>query len=515
MRLDTPSASEAGRGTQRLALLALALGPLFLAAWQMKPLYADNQNTKYLHALANAGFGQLGGDWLARTKDGLPLFTWLLEALYRGFGPGAFYAATLVSFTIFLFCALLIYDLIAKPRNIPPYGLAIFLAVLFALAAATDLQQLVFSGFAEQYILGGYFQTADFGVLLLAAIVLFVKRQLALAMPCIIVGAAMHPGYVVPGAMLLAIFTLYEAAHFDDAGRAAKIARLAICALGLAILMAISMALKGLFTPTDAQTQLEAHRILTDVRIPRHASLWVWLNQNVFIQFGLCLAAALLLPPGRLRFVIRLGLGAMAIFVLAAFLPHTETYRLIAPWRISVIMVPLASLSLCAVAIVRLYEAGRFGGARPARIMAVSAGVVLLCAAVGAGFTAAKFLKPAPAYESFVTANLAPGQHYLTGPSRSEFRLATGAPQYITFKSHPYQDVEVLEWLRRLRAAQALYAGDAMDCAQLQRVAREDAVTHVLVTGKTPAVACPFAAEIFSDGGAKIFRLEREKMATP
>ena len=94
-------------------------------------------------------------------------------------------------------------------------------------------------------------------------------------------------------------------------------------------------------------------------------------------------------------------------------------------------------------------------GVRPGR-----RGAVLFCTAVGTAFTASKFLNPEPAYLGFVRANLASGQHYLTPPSLREFRLAIGVPQYVTFKSHPYQDVEVLEWQRRLTVAQELYAAE-------------------------------------------------------
>jgi hypothetical protein len=91
-----------------------------------------------------------------------------------------------------------------------------------------------------------------------------------------------------------------------------------------------------------------------------------------------------------------------------------ETYRLVAPWRISVVLVPLATIALCAVAIVRLNEAGRFPAARQRAFVLGGVAVVLFCTAVGSAFTATKFLRPEPPYVGFVRANLAPGQHYLT-----------------------------------------------------------------------------------------------------
>ena len=262
-RLSWPWASHAGSGARGLAWLALALGPLFLAAWQLKPLYADNQNTKFLHALANTGSGFLREDWLAHTKDGLPLFTALLEGVLRSVGPNGFYVAAAAGYVIFLFCALLIYQRIAQRAQVPPHGLAVFLGLIFAIAMLTDVQQIVFSGFSEQYILGGYFQSADFGVFLIAAVVLFERRQFSAAIACVPVAASMHPGYVAPGAVLIGIFLLYELTQAKAERPGARFVALAASAIGLIILFSIAFFLKQLFAPADPQTQLEAHRILT------------------------------------------------------------------------------------------------------------------------------------------------------------------------------------------------------------------------------------------------------------
>jgi hypothetical protein len=391
----------------------------------------------------------------------------------------------------------------------------VFLGLIFIIAMLTDAQQIVFSGFSEQYILGGYFQSADFGVFLIAAVVLFERGQLSAAIACIPVAASMHPGYVAPGAVLIGIFLLYELTQGTGGKPGARFVAMAVSAIGLIILFSIAFALNHLFAATDPQTQLEAHRILTAVRIPRHADPWHWFNHNAILQSALCLAAALLLPPGRLRFVIRLGFGALAAFTIVAFLPGTETYRLVAPWRISVVLVPLASIALCAVAVARMNDAGMFGPARLRRFVAGGVGVVLCCAAVGTAFTAAKFLKPEPAYLGFARANLASGQHYLTPPGMREFRLAIGVPQYVSFKSHPYQDVEVLEWHRRLKVALELYGAAKMDCEALQRLVVEESVTHIVLTSGNPTMGCGFASKIFEDGSTKIFSLGRTKLATP
>jgi hypothetical protein len=319
----------------------------------------------------------------------------------------------------------------------------------------------------------------------------------------------MHPAYVVPGATLTIIFLVYEALYGRSEGIKHGFRRFGAGILGLAVLIAISLAIKVSFPAVDAQSQQQAHHILTAIRIPRHSDPARWLDLNEILQCGLCLAAALLLPPGRFRFAIRAGLAAMIAFTALAFLPDSETYRLIGPWRLSVVIVPLASIALVSLAVIRLKETDLLRTARPGAVLAGSLGAVLVSIAVGASFTAGKFLKEPPAYAGFVRANLASGQQYLTSPRRAEFRLLTGAPQFVSFKSHPYQDLEVLEWNRRLRVAQQIYEVPSVDCDLLARVVADDRVTHMLAMGPEPVPECDFATKVFEGGTTKIYALAR------
>jgi hypothetical protein len=504
------AATRALFGPQGLALLALALAPLFWAAWQIKPLYSENQNTKFLHALADAGVGFLREDWLARTKDGLPAFTFLSEAIFRGLGPNGFYLAGLGTYALYLFCALVIFRRLTASRRLPSHMLAVFLATLFFFAAITDLHETFLGGFSEQYILSGYFQTADFGVFLICAILLFEKDHVPAALACLLLAGLMHAAYVVPAAVLTAIFLL----HGLGPGKADRAAgwpwlRWALFALTLAALASISMMLNLRFTPTDPQSHLEAHRVITGMRIPRHADPWQWIDIRVFIQFAICIMAAWLLPPGRLRFVIGWATVALAVFTLAAFLPNTETYRLIAPWRLSVAIVPVAAIALCAMGLVRLGRGDFLPASRARATVAVSVAAMLICAVTGAVLSYAKHAKTQFPYLDFVRANLASGQLYLTATDLMDFRLSTGVPQYVSYKTHPYQDVEVLEWSRRYKIADELYRGKSMDCERLRHLATAESVTHVLVRRGDPALACDFAVQIFEGGGDRIFRLNR------
>jgi hypothetical protein len=61
----------------------LAISILFAIAYAQSPLYTSNQNQYFLHGLAAAGFGTLGNDWLANTRDPTPVFSKLVEWTFR------------------------------------------------------------------------------------------------------------------------------------------------------------------------------------------------------------------------------------------------------------------------------------------------------------------------------------------------------------------------------------------------------------------------------------------------
>jgi hypothetical protein len=66
----------------------LAWSGIFAVIYSQSPLYSANQNTYFLHGLAQAGLGHLKNDWLANTLDSLPVFTALVYWTYSIFRSG-------------------------------------------------------------------------------------------------------------------------------------------------------------------------------------------------------------------------------------------------------------------------------------------------------------------------------------------------------------------------------------------------------------------------------------------
>jgi hypothetical protein len=104
---------------------------------------------------------------------------------------------------------------------------------------------------------------------------------------------------------------------------------------------------------------------------------------------------------------------------------------------------------------------------------------------------------------NYVKGTKSPGEVYLI-PTRDnkfdEFRLYTGAPVFINWKSHPYQDFEVLEWYKRNQLAEAFYNTEASSaCGVLGELSSKYQITHVVLDLEGGAPTCEGMLETYRD----------------
>jgi hypothetical protein len=109
-----------------------------------------------------------------------------------------------------------------------------------------------------------------------------------------------------------------------------------------------------------------------------------------------------------------------------------------------------------------------------------------------------------------VLRRLEPDQVYLIPPKLQDFRLETGAPAFVDFKSIPYQDRELLEWQERLELAQFFYRDDPVfiSCNLLPRIHQIEPITHVVLEQDQFGLDCPGLEPIFSYEGFALFRYQ-------
>ncbi|WP_371357160.1 DUF6798 domain-containing protein, partial [Hydrocoleum sp. CS-953] len=90
-----------------------------------------------------------------------------------------------------------------------------------------------------------------------------------------------------------------------------------------------------------------------------------------------------------------------------------------------------------------------------------------------------------PIIMEYVKENKQPDDTYLVPIASGkfvDFRIATGAPILINLKSHPYKDIEVIEWHNRLLMAQQFYDNYGIaKCQALQNLIDKYTITHIIV----------------------------------
>ncbi len=90
-----------------------------------------------------------------------------------------------------------------------------------------------------------------------------------------------------------------------------------------------------------------------------------------------------------------------------------------------------------------------------------------------------------------------------------DFRIFTGAPTFITWKSHPYKDVEFLEWNKRVEMADSFYkSGGVEKCNRLKELVDEYGITHVVFKSKEVPLYCDFAVETHRIENFVVYRID-------
>jgi hypothetical protein len=84
------------------------------------------------------------------------------------------------------------------------------------------------------------------------------------------------------------------------------------------------------------------------------------------------------------------------------------------------------------------------------------------------------------------------------------FRLETGSPIYVDFKSIPYKDSDVIEWYRRIQLAERLYKES--DCEALSELVQDRAITHVVIENEIEE-QCSLENKIYQDSFYSIYNL--------
>lgn len=478
----------------------------FYLTYGQQPLYTSNQNTYYLHGLAMAGRGDLHADWLAGTSDPFPLFSLIVEWT-AGVSEGLFH---LYQFGI---CAVYWIALVTIGKRcgaLTPSRSAFFLFVGFLLllhSPSLHLRDFLFEGVAGQAVLTGYFQPSVFGVFLLASVALFLKGRPYAAVASAAVAATFHASYLLSSSLLVGCYA-WLSWFLHRAPRRS----IGLVAVGFLLLAPTALYAATAFRPTSAIEAQTAQAILVNVRMPHHAKVGDWFGGTTLLRILLVLLAMRLTSSVEARWILAWLLGGIAALTALQMISGSDRLALLFPWRTSVIVGPIAgTIFLAAVAgrVARRPVPSRLS----VRSSALLAGALIL-AGCGAGlaYTYRQVQQRAASSETPVMTHVAKmagaSQLYLIPVEMERFRLETGVPVLVDRKSHPYLDVEVLEWYRRLHLAESFYGSEgAAACRILGHLREGYPLTHVVWPRRRPWPECGAVASVYHDSAFSVFRL--------
>ncbi|NOZ03975.1 MAG: hypothetical protein GXO92_05140, partial [FCB group bacterium] len=328
-----------------IGLIILAL--IFSLSHPLELLYSSNQNQYFLHGLAQGGLGYLSRDWLANTIDPTPLFSMLVKYTYSVFGETLFYVYYGILAGIFLYSLIGIAKKIFTSDN--DLGkvllLAFSLLILYSKAfsdltiklTGIDMGWNLGSGVAGQYFPGAYLQPSTFGVLLVAAIGLFLYRKTAAAVVCLLTAPIIHPTYLLSAALLTIGFMVASFSQ-DRTIKRPLIIGLSAFLLALPITLYVII----MFSPTTSGTYTCSQSILAQYRIPHHAIPAQWLGTVVYVKILLIIIAIWMVRKSRLFTLLSIPFIIGLLLTIVQMITKSNFLALLFPWRVSAFLVPMS-----------------------------------------------------------------------------------------------------------------------------------------------------------------------------
>jgi len=515
---------------------------VFGLIYAQSPLYTSNQNTYFLHGLAQAGFGYLDHDWLASTQELMPVFSRLVYLTYLIFQSEILsYAYYALLMGVYLFSMYGIMDTLFDLRRSKARTLA-FTALFLAFHSAAlrfvlsrgvdpDATFLFEGGVAGQRILGQVFQPSAFGVFLTLSVYLFLRKRYLWSLVPMAVAIYFHPVYLLAGALLT---IAYMWILWREEKNLRKSFLLGLVSL---LLVAPSVAYTAYInwssSPTVAAQVLD---ILVNFRNPHHANIVSWLDWTVAVKAVILLMALFIVRRTRLFPILVLITLGVILLTAAQVMSDSNTLALLFPWRVSILLVPLGLAVLIGYAITRVMDFWIVTSAvstvvkigKPATskikdawkapaeaerwVIGLSLLLITGLMAIGVMRFQIEYARlrsgAARPMMAWVATNRTPADVYLIPSKMADFRLVTGMPVYVDFETAPDRSEDVLEWYRRLQLVYAFYNGQTDPCQALHDFAVNEGLTLAVVSTGDPDTACPSLPVAYADAAYVIYTIK-------
>lgn len=497
------------------SIVAFILGSILIVLiYTQSPLYTSNQNQYFLHGMAQAGLGSLNEDWLANTKEPTPLFTQMVRWTFLILrSPFWFYIIYAFLMGMYLWCLVGIVDNLFCIRDSKLEFILTVTFILIAHSAAlrfmlgntlgANWRFLLDGGVAGQRLLGTVLQPSAFGVLLLAALFLYISGRPMWASALTALAANIHPTYLFSAALLVTGFMLQTWLEEKSFVKGFRIGMLALVIV-TPILVYIFINFLGSEGAENAQY------ILTEIRLPHHALASQWLDGPFFIKTFLVISAFFAIRKQK-RIFIPLCVIFCGTIILSTYqiLSGSPFLALIFPWRPSALLVPIASSVLFA----------KLADWISTTITATNEGkkifLELLCYLILLILCAAGILHMKIAYDSmqntnerdmieWVQENSKDGDRFLIPINLETFRTATLRPVYVDYFAIPYSNSDVIQWYHRVLAANKFF--DNGSCKELYDLRHDGGLTHIVTERASIQPVCQDLKLIYQDNYYIIYK---------
>jgi uncharacterized protein DUF6798 len=516
----------------RLLLIGnLLLLFIFAFSFPQLPLYSSHQNTYLLHGLANAGMGFLGGDWLAQTTDPFPAFSVLVRLTLLTFGENTFYFFFIAIVAIYGYSILGIAgDIFGIDRTSEKYltyfvlltvldsgllaGPLLKVPVLSPFAPILEPDGLLTRGVAYQSILGQVFQPSLFGVFLVLSIFFFLREKPFLAVACCVIAATFHSSYFLSAAVLTGIYMAVILIKDKDYRKA-----LFLGAMGLLLITPALLYAYLNFRPTTPDIYAQGQNILVNGRIPYHAIVAKWFGQSALFQILVVVWSIYLVRRTKI-FPILLGMFlASGLLTIVQMLTGNQSLALVLPWRMSTVLVPIASSLILAKFVSVIFQIGNTPLSKWMKpLQTVILTIIMVLGYLGVHQTITLLHSPRAgltASARFVASTYQPGNLYLIPTNLELFRLAAKVPILVDYQSNPYKDTDVVEWFKRVEVANNFYASSGKTaCHILDNITDQYKITHVVLKSQSSIPDCGLLHGIYKDAEFAIYTVnDDEKFA--
>ena len=499
----------------------LLISLIFALAYTQDPIYnsPENQNTKFLHGLAQAGYGLLEKDWTANTIDPLPAFTWLVQVTSQYIhSEYMFYLYYCIFLGVYVYSILAIVNYIyrinkSQLKYIVYLTSFIFIHTVHLKIFKFDSGKALHFGVAMQYVLGPVFQPSTFGVFIILSICCALYKKYFVAVSLLALAATFHPTYLVSAGILTLSYQIVILIREKKLLKA-----ISVGLLSLVLILPVFSYMTFTFSPTSPELWSKAQELIVQFRIPHHSIPQYWIPKDGYtacIQTLLVIYALWLVRKTELFLILFLPFIVAVLSTIIQLIVKNETIAFIAPWRLSIFLVPISTgliLGRVLSSIFNKYQASIFKHQK--RLLRSCIAIVSILVIAGTVEQVLSFGYGGDTNEimDFVKEHKQSGETYLIPPDPNDlnkFRLYTGAPIFINDKTHPYKDTEILEWHKRLEQAREFYRANDRSCQILDDLVTNYSITHVILRQTKHDIDCDRLKEVYSNTKYQVAAIEK------